>query len=95
MITPPRKNEHISVEASSGNVFVDLRLPDAAALDTKVRLAVKVNGLIAAQRLNQIAAAARLEVGRPRISELKNYRLDGFSVERLERFLSALGQDSE
>ena len=33
------------VVASSGNVFADLGLPDAAALDTKVRLAVAVNRL--------------------------------------------------
>jgi hypothetical protein len=31
------------VVASSGNVFADLGLPDAAELDTKVRLAVAVN----------------------------------------------------
>jgi hypothetical protein len=56
---------------------------------------MKINGLIAAKRLNQIAAAARLQVGQPRISALKNYRLDGFSFERLISFLLALGQDPQ
>lgn len=87
-------NSPIPVEASSGNVFADLGLPDAAAFDRKVRLAVKINGLIAAQRLNQVTAAARLEVSRPIISALENYRLDGFSVERLMKFLLALGHDA-
>lgn len=52
-----RANRRIPIEASSGNVFADLGLPDAADLDTKVRLAVKINELLAAQRLNQVAAA--------------------------------------
>lgn len=52
-----RANRRIPIEASSGNVFADLELPDAADLDTKVRLAVKINELLAAQRLNQVAAA--------------------------------------
>jgi predicted XRE-type DNA-binding protein len=88
-----RANRRIPIEASSGNVFADLGLPDAADLDTKVRLAVKINELIAAQRLTQGTAAARLEISQPKISALKNYRLDGFSVERLMNFLLALGQE--
>jgi predicted XRE-type DNA-binding protein len=90
-----RANERVSVEASSGNVFADIGLPDAARLDTKVRLAVKINGLLAAQRLNQVRAAARLEVSQPQISAIKNYRLEGFSAGRLMSFLLALGQDVE
>ena len=43
-----RTNERIPIEASSGNVFADLGLPDAAELDTKVRLAVMINRLVAA-----------------------------------------------
>ena len=90
-----RPSKRIPVEASSGNVFADLGLPDAAELDTKVHLAVNINRLVAAQRLNQVTAAARLNVSQPKISALKNYRLDGFSVERLMSFLLALGQDVE
>jgi predicted XRE-type DNA-binding protein len=88
-----RANRRIPIEASSGNVFADLGLPDAIDLDTKVRLAVKINKLFAAQRLNQARAAALLDVSQPKISALKNYRLDGFSVERLMNFIAALGED--
>ena len=88
-----RANRRIPIEASSGNVFADLGLPDAIDLDTKVRLAVKINELLAAQRLNQATAAVRLDVSQPKISALKNYRLDGLSIERLMNFLLALGQD--
>jgi predicted XRE-type DNA-binding protein len=44
-----RANRRIPTEASSGNLFADLGLPDAAELDTKARLAVKINRLIATQ----------------------------------------------
>jgi len=45
--------------------------------------------------LSQIAAAALLKINQPKVSALKNYKLDGFSVERLMTFLLALGQDVE
>jgi predicted XRE-type DNA-binding protein len=38
-------------------------------------------------------ATALLGIGRAEISALANYRLDGFSVERLLGFLTALGRD--
>jgi len=90
-----RATKRTRVEASSGNVFSDLGLPDAVELDTKVRLAVEINRLIDAERLTQAAAAALLGVGQPKVSALKNYRLEGISVERLMSFLLALGQNVE
>lgn len=82
----------ITTEASSGNVFADLGLPNAGELDAKARLVVKINSLMAVQRLNQATAGALLKVSQPMISALKNYRLDDFSVERLTSFLLALEQ---
>jgi predicted XRE-type DNA-binding protein len=90
-----KSSKRIAIEPSSGNVFADLRLPDAAALDTKVRLAVEIVRLINARRLSQTAAAALLAINQPKVSALKHYKLDGFSVERLMTFLLALGQDVE
>ena len=83
------------IQASSGNVFVDLGLPDATELDTKVRLAVAINRQLKSRRLNQAAAAAALSINQPKVSALKHYKLDGFSVERLMNFLRALGSDIE
>lgn len=80
------------IEASSGNVFADLGLLDAIDLDTKVHLAVKINKLVAAQRLSQTRAAVVVDLSQPEISALRNYRLDGFSVERLMNFIAALGK---
>ncbi len=84
-----------SVVRGSGGVFTDLRLSDAEEKQTKVRLAVTINRIVEQQRMSQAAAAQVLHVNQPKISALANYRLDGFSVERLMNFLNALGQDVE
>jgi len=80
---------------SSGNVFADLGLPNAEEEQTKVRLAVSINRIIERLGLSQVAAARRLDVSQPKVSALSNYRLDGFSVERLIHFLNALDRDVE
>ena len=83
------------VIASSGNVFADLGRPVAEEKKTKVQLAVALNQIVQERRLSQAAAARTLGVNQPKISALMNYRLDGFSVERLMNFLNALGRDVE
>jgi predicted XRE-type DNA-binding protein len=83
------------ITPSSGNVFTDLRLPNAAERQTKARLAVAINQIVASQELSQAAAARRLKINQPKISALANYRLEGFSVERLMHFLTALDRDVE
>ena len=88
-----RKNGKRVVVPSSGNVFTDLRLPHAEEKQTKVRLAVAINRIIEDQRLSQGTAARRLKINQPKVSALSNYRLEGFSVERLMNFLTALDRD--
>jgi predicted XRE-type DNA-binding protein len=83
------------VIASSGNVFADLGIPAAEEKKTKVQLAVALNQIIQKRRLSQSAAAHALRINQPKVSALTNYRLDGFSVERLMNFLTALGHDVE
>jgi len=83
------------VTPGSGNVFADLGLHDADERQTKVRLAFAINRIIGERRLRQAAAARLLDITQPKISALSNYRLVGFSVERLMRFLSALDHDVE
>jgi len=84
-----------NVTPSSGNVFADLGLPRAEERQTQVRLAVAINQIIKERRLSQADAADLLEINQPKISALANYQLEGFSVERLLRFLNALGRDVE
>jgi len=84
-----------SVVQSSGNVFADIGLKDAAEKQTRVRLAVAINQIIEARHLSQATAAGLLDINQPKISALVNYRLEGFSVERLMHFLNALDRDVE
>ena len=84
-----------SITRGSANVFADLGLADADERQTKVRLAYAINTIVASRRLTQAAAAAVLGMNQPKISALANYRLDGFSVERLMTFLTALDRDVE
>ncbi len=79
--------------ASSGNVFADLRLPQADDLLAKAELTSKIVEEIQRRRLTQSQAAAILGIDQPKISALKQGKLSGFSVDRLMRFLLLLGGD--
>jgi predicted XRE-type DNA-binding protein len=83
------------ITRGSGNVFADLGMPDAEERQTKLRLAHALNALIDRARLSQAAAAVRLGINQPKVSALRNYKLEGFSVERLMTLLTALDQDIE
>jgi len=89
------KGKAREVTRGSGNVFADLGFPDADERQTKLRLAYALNSIMDAQRMTQAAAAARLGLNQPKVSALRNYRLVGFSVERLMTLLNALDQDVE
>ena len=84
-----------TITRGTGNVFADLGYADADERQTKLRLAHAINGVIARRRLTQVAAAERLGISQPKVSALANYKLDGFSVERLMTLLTALDQDVE
>lgn len=80
---------------SSGNVFADLGFADAGERQTKVRLAIAINDVLQRRGLSQGKAAGQLNINQPKVSALSKYRLQGFSVERLMRFLTSLNQDVE
>ena len=87
------KRKDNAVTASSGNVFADLGLANADELGTKVRLAASLNAILVRRRLTQAEAARVLGVNQPKVSALKGYKLEGFSVERLMHFATALEHD--
>ena len=86
-------DEDATVSSSSGNVFADLGLTDAEELAAKADLALAIRRLIDARALSQREAAPLVGVSQPDLSNLYRGRLDGFSIERLSRMLTALGQD--
>jgi predicted XRE-type DNA-binding protein len=84
-----------TITRGTANLFADLGYADAEERQTKLRLAHAINGVIARRRLTQAAAAEKLRVNQPKASALARYKLDGFSIERLMTFLTALDQDVE
>lgn len=81
--------------ASSGNVFADLGLPDAAELLAKADVAIEIGRMLGERGLSQAEAARLLRTSQPRISDLRRGKLEGFTLDRLVRFLNALDQDVE
>jgi predicted XRE-type DNA-binding protein len=77
------------------NVLVQLGLPDAEELSAKVSLAVRINDLIEARKLNQVDAARVIGMTQPKVSQIHNYRLQNLSLERLMHVLTSLGQRVE
>ena len=81
------------VTKGSGNVFRDLGLPDADLLQAKADLLHRISILIGRRGLTQMEAAKVLGITQPKISALLRGRLEGFSMDRLVRFLISLDQD--
>jgi predicted XRE-type DNA-binding protein len=87
------KRRNSVVTQSSGNVFADLGLPNAEELGAKVRLCFAINKILQARSMTQVKAARVLGVSQPKVSALRGYKLEGFSVERLMHFVTALEHD--
>jgi predicted XRE-type DNA-binding protein len=86
-------SDSITVRKSSGNVFADLGIEDPEEYLAKSDLAAQIQIAIEAQGLTQKAAGALLGISQPKVSTLLKGRLDGFSTDRLFRFLTLLGSD--
>ena len=87
--------DQFRIEPSSGNVFADLDLKDPEELLAKAELVQRICDIIAERKLTQTRAAALLGIDQPKVSALMRGKLDGFSLDRLFRFLNALGRDVE
>jgi predicted XRE-type DNA-binding protein len=85
----------IEYEVGSGNVFADIGLPNADEHLIKAQLVYKIDALMKARNLKQAEAAQLFGVKQPDVSKMLRGDFRQFSVERLMRFLVALGQDVE
>ena len=74
------------------NVLADLGFDDAEELTAKAALALKLNTLIEARGLSQIEAAAITGMTQPKVSQVRRYKLQNISLERLMQALVSLGQ---
>jgi predicted XRE-type DNA-binding protein len=82
-------------EASSGNVFKDIGVPNAEEHLIKAQLVFKIDKIMKDRRLKQVEAADLFGIRQPDISKMLRGEFRQFSVERLLRFLVALDQDVE
>jgi len=90
-----RKKTAIRAQASSGNVFADLGLPNPEQELLKARLTLQIYRIIKARGLTQAKAGEILGIKQPHVSALMRNRAGNFSVGRLFEFLNRLGQDVE
>ncbi|CRI67894.1 Transcriptional regulator, XRE family [Thiocapsa sp. KS1] len=77
------------------NVLVDLGFDDAEELSAKVALAVKLNELIDQRGLTQTEAAHITGMTQPKVSQVRRYKLQNISLERLMQALVSLDQHVE
>ena len=89
------KKQTLEYDRSTGNVFADLGLPDAAEQLIKAGIFVKIDRIIRQRRITQAAAAELMGIDQPKVSAMQRGQFRGYSVERLMRFLVALGHDVE
>src|SRR6202047_4268847 len=82
-------------EIGSRNVFKDLGVPNAEEHLVKAQLVYKIDTIMKDRGLKQAEAADLLGVKQPDVSKMLRGDFRQFSVERLLRFLVALGQDVE
>lgn len=72
------------------NVLYDLGFEDAAELTAKVQLAIRLNDLIDERGLNQREVAALTGMTQPKVSQIRRYKLQNISLERVMQALVAL-----
>jgi predicted XRE-type DNA-binding protein len=83
------------VERGSGNIFADLGLANPDIALAKAKLVQRIRDLITQQNLSQARAATLLRLDQPKVSALVRGRVEGYTIDRLFRFLNALGQRVE
>lgn len=77
------------------NVLHDLGFEDAEELSAKAALALKLNELIDQRGLSQTEAAAITGMTQPKVSQVRRYKLQNISLERLMQALVSLDQRVE
>lgn len=81
--------------AGTDTVLPDLANDGAVELTAKAVLATKLNALIDKRGLSQTAAADITGMTQPKVSQLRRYKLQNISLERLMQALVSLDQHVE
>jgi predicted XRE-type DNA-binding protein len=84
-----------TVTTGSGNVYADLGYENAEEMLLKAQLVRLLSQAIKAKGLNQYQVAKVLGIDQPKVSALVRGQFQGYSLERLFRFLNAFDLDVE
>jgi predicted XRE-type DNA-binding protein len=84
-----------AISGGAGSVLGDLGLEDAEELSAKAVLAVKLNELIEKRGLSQTEAASITRMTQPKVSQVRRFKLQNISLERLMQALVSLDQHVE
>lgn len=84
------KREKNRVQVSAGNVFADLKLPDANAHMLKAQIVAEFYRLTQARKLTQARAGEIMGISQPEVSRLFKGHFREYSIDRLITFLTAL-----
>jgi predicted XRE-type DNA-binding protein len=76
-------------------VFADLQVPNPELAVVKAELVQRIREIIAEKKLTQVQAARLLGLDQPKVSALVRGRVEGYSLDRLFRYLNALGHRVE
>lgn len=82
-------------EFGSGNIFADLRLPDAASHFLKAQIVAELYRLKNERKLTQAKAGELMGISQPEVSRLFKGTFREYSVDRLVAFLTAFDRDVE
>ena len=82
-----------TVRHGSRNVFADLGYPDAETHQLKAQLVSRIQDVIDERGLTQTEAGKVMGLGQPDVSRMLRGSFRDVSVERLLRFLQALGYE--
>ena len=83
------------IPQGTDNVLLDLGFDDAEELSAKAALALKLNELIDRRGLSQTEAATITGMTQPKVSQVRRYKLQNISLERLMQALVSLDQHVE
>ena len=81
------------VEKSSGNVYEDLGLPNAGAMQVKATLAAKIGEIIKHRHLTQVEASEILGIAQPKLFCILRGQFRGISEAKMLGYLNKLGRD--
>ena len=82
----------VRVTKSSGNVFADIGLPNAAEHSIKADIVLRIAARIKSKGLTQAKAALLLSLAQPDVSKLLRGHFAGYTYDRLFGYLNALGE---